>query len=83
MHYIFDSLRNLVFGLLPFSSHDLKSVFIDADLRPVWDVLRDYIFGYKAWIFGLLPCLFLERLLPASRGSRQALFLVIIPLTTV
>jgi sterol desaturase/sphingolipid hydroxylase (fatty acid hydroxylase superfamily) len=74
MDYIFDSLRDLVFGLLPFSSHYLKSMFIDAGLLPVWNVVRDYIFGYKGWIFGLLPCLFLERLLPASRGPRRALF---------
>jgi sterol desaturase/sphingolipid hydroxylase (fatty acid hydroxylase superfamily) len=74
MDHIFDSLRDWVFGLLPFSGHDLKSMFVNAGLRPVWHVLRDYIFGYKGWIFGLLPCLFLERLLPASRGSRRALF---------
>src|SRR6266550_8782228 len=74
MEHIFDSLRDLVFGLLPFGSRDLKSMFIDAGLLPVWDLLRDYVFGFKDWIFGLLPCLFLERLLPASRGSRRALF---------
>ena len=74
MNDIFDSLRDLVFSLLPFSSHDLKIMFIDAGLLPVWEVLRDYIFGYKDWIFGLLPCLFFERFLPASRGSRKALF---------
>jgi sterol desaturase/sphingolipid hydroxylase (fatty acid hydroxylase superfamily) len=74
MEYIFDFLRDWVFGLLHLNSHDLKSMFIDAGLLPVWEILRDYIFGFKLWIFGLLPCLFLERLLPASRGSRRALF---------
>src|SRR4051794_7933869 len=74
MEYIFDFLRGLMFSLLPFSSHDLKSMFIDAGLLPVWEILRDYIFDFKGWIFGILPCLFLERFLPASRGSRRALF---------
>ncbi len=74
MEQILDSLHDLVFGLLPFNKHDLKSMFIDAGLLPVWNVLRDYVFGYKNWIFGLLPCLFLERLFPASPGSRRALF---------
>lgn len=76
VEHLFDPLRDLVFGLLPFNSHDLKSMFIDAGLLHLWNVLRDYVFGFKNWIFGLLPCLFLERLLPASRGfKRRALIL--------
>jgi len=45
-------------------------------LLPVWDLLRDYVFSYKIWILGVLPCLFLQRLFPASRaaGTRRALF---------
>src|SRR5690348_4599010 len=76
MEYIYDSLLNWVFGLLPFSSRDLKDMFINAGLLHIWELFRDYIFSYKVWILGVLPCLFLERLFPAmrTRGSRQALF---------
>jgi len=76
VEYIYDWLLGLAFGLTPFSSHQLKSIFIDAGLLPVWDLLRDYVFSYKIWILGVLPCLFLQRLFPASRaaGTRRALF---------
>ena len=67
--YIYDLLLGSTFDLLRIGRHDLKSMFIDAGLLNVWDLLRDYVFSYKVWIFGVLPCLFLERLFPASRRA--------------
>ena len=76
VEYIYDWLLGLAFGPTPFSSHQLKSMFMDAGLLRVWDLLRDYVFSYKVWILGVLPCLFLERLFPVNRvaGTRRALF---------
>ena len=76
IEHIYDGLLGLAFGLTPFSSHELKSRFIDVGLLHVWDLLRDYVFSYKVWVLGVLPCLFLERLFPVSRaaGTRRALF---------
>src|SRR4051794_39655686 len=74
MEYIADALRDLVFSLLPFSSLELKGMFIDVGLLHIWDFLRDYLFNYKIWIRGFLPCLFLWRLLPGSRRSRRPFF---------
>ena len=80
IEYIYDWLLGVAFSLTPFSSHELKSIFIDAGFLHVWNLLRDYVFSYKVWVLGVLPCLFLERLFPVSRVARTRPALFYLPL---
>jgi sterol desaturase/sphingolipid hydroxylase (fatty acid hydroxylase superfamily) len=65
MHFIYDQFMALMLELVNFDVKSVKGILAGVGLLHVWNVTFYYIFNYNVWIVGLLPCLILERRIPA------------------
>lgn len=70
MEAIYDSIIAFAFSILGVEKDGLKAVFYDNGLAYIWDFLRDYVFDYRVWLLGLLPCLLLEIWLKARSDQK-------------